>query len=43
MDTRQSPDRLNTFLTQYETYVKEVLQPTQREIVTVLDPSHWEK
>lgn len=44
---KQSPDRLSEFLHQYERYVREVLQPTQREVAkqlqSWLDPPRWEK
>ena len=43
----QEPERLNIFLSEYERYVKEVLQPTQVELrehlAPWLRPDYWEK
>jgi putative GTP pyrophosphokinase len=43
----QDPDQLNEFLTEYEHYVREVLQPTHTEIkelfATWQNPAFWEK
>jgi putative GTP pyrophosphokinase len=43
----KDPERLNTFLAQYEQYAKEILQPTQIEIMELFEqweiPDYWEK